>query len=262
MYLNSYLYGDRMLRVGFYGHSNCAYRGDDSLIDIVAGKINGIVVNTGVRQGSEERILFELKKTKDLDLAIIFHSEPQFIFVPNTDRDLSMKQLTSDKSEYLFSEFSSHYHQLHHKKFVELFKTSEELKLATHYLKTYFHHPDLQLNRFYGSLLQIDQYLHAKSIQAIHVIPKNSMPAWFEFKSGIVNHSIVELFDEYRTKPNEVFANVMTKEGNKLVAEKLLHLIGRGGEIRTHEPIAGLQESTCCNKPNSATPQAVSGLPS
>lgn len=251
-----------MMNVGFYGHSNCAYRSIDSLIDIFADKVNANVVNTGVRQGSEERILFELKKTKDLDLAIIFHSEPHFIFIPNSDRDLTMKQLTSDKAEYLFNEFGNYYHQLHHKKFTELFKTSEELKLATHYLKTYFYHPDLLLNRFYGSLMQIDQYLLAKNIQAIHVIPKNSIPPWFEFKSGIVDHSIVEMFDLYRTKPNESFANVMTKEGNNAVADKLFNLIGRGGEIRTHEPISGLQKNICCNKPNSATPQAVSGSPS
>ena len=220
-----------MLNIGFYGHSNCAYRSEDSLIDLVATALNANVVNIGARQGSEERILFELKKTKCLDIAIIFHSQPHFVFIPESDRDISMKQLTSDKFDYIFGDITNIYHRTHHKKFVELFKNSEELKRATHYLKTYFYHPDLQLNRFYGSMIQIDQYLLKKSIKAIHVISKNDMPGWFSFESGITDDSVISLIDQHPLKHNETFANVMTREGNKAVAKRLLELIGRGGEI-------------------------------
>jgi hypothetical protein len=94
---------ENMMNLGFYGHSNCAYRSDDSLIDIVANTLHANVANIGVRQGSEERILFELKKTKNLDLAIIFHSQPHFIFIPNADRDMSIRQISNNKSQYLFS---------------------------------------------------------------------------------------------------------------------------------------------------------------
>jgi hypothetical protein len=230
------------MNIGFYGHSNCAYRSADSFLDIVAKKLNSNIVNIGARQGSEERILFELKKTKNLDLAVIFHSEPHFIFIPNADRDLSMKQINSDKFKYIFSDFSNAYHREHHKKFVDLFKTAEELESAIHYLKNYFYHPDLQMNRFYGSLIQVDQYLLAKNIPAIHVISSNTIPTWFKFSSGIIDETIMELISHYQLKPNEAFVNVMTKDGNIAVAEKLIELInGRGGEIRTHEPITGLQ---------------------
>jgi hypothetical protein len=212
------------MNVGFYGHSNCAYRSDDSLIDILASNLHANIVNIGVRQGSEERILFELKKTKQLDLAIIFHSQPHLIFVPNADRDLSIKQITESKSNYIFKEHLDDYHKQHHKKFVEVFKTPEELQSAIESLRSYFYHPDLQLNRFYGSLIQIDQYLLSKNIPAIHVVIPNSIPSWFTFKSGIVDTSIMKMVNDYKVPHEEWFVNMINKEGNKVVAEILTAL--------------------------------------
>jgi hypothetical protein len=218
-----------MPNIGFYGHSNCAYRSDDSLIDILANNIGSTIVNTGVRQGSEERILFELKKTKDLDLAIIFHSEAQFIFVPNADRDISIKQITNSKSNYIFADHLNTYHQIHHKKFVELFKNPEELEAAVHYLKTYFYHPDLQLNRFYGSLIQIDQYLTTKRIPAIHVVSPNTIPNWFKFTSGIVDTEIIQLVKSHALIAGEWFVNIINKEGNRAIAKRLQEIIEDNG---------------------------------
>jgi len=213
------------MKIGFYGHSNCAYRSKDSFLDILAEKLKAEIVNTGVRQGSEERILFELKKTKNLDIAVIFHSEAQFVFIPCADRDISIKQITDSKSNYMFEQHLNEYHQIHHKKFVELFKTAKELESAVSYLKTYFYHPDLQLNRFYGSLIQIDQYLLDKSIPSIHVVIPNTIPSWFNFKSGIVDTEIMNIVNSYKLKPNEWFVNMITKEGNFKVADRLIKTI-------------------------------------
>lgn len=216
---------ESMMNVGFYGHSNCAYRSADSLIDIVADNLQANIVNIGVRQGSEERILFELKKTKNLDLAVIFHSQPHFIFIPNADRDMSIRQISNNKSQYFFQEHMNAYHQLHHKKFVELFGDAKELESAITHLKEYFYHPDLQMNRFYGSLIQIDQYLTSKSIPALHIISQNTIPSWFKFSSGIVDTEIMQLIHNYELKPGEWFVNVMNKEGNIAVANKILKLV-------------------------------------
>jgi hypothetical protein len=49
---------------------------------------NAKIVNSGCTHCSEERILFELKKSKNLDLAIIFHSRVDCMFVPGWDRDI------------------------------------------------------------------------------------------------------------------------------------------------------------------------------
>lgn len=223
------------MNIGFYGHSNCAYQSVDSLVDIVAAEFGAAIVNIGVRQGSEERILFELKKTKNLDLAIIFHSESQFIFIPGADRDISIKQI--NKSGYIFKDNFNHYHQLHHKKFVELFKNSEEFESAVTYLKNYFYHPDLQLNRFYGSIIQIDQYLLSRNISAIHVIIPNSIPDWFTFKSGVVDEDIMDLVTLHRLKPNEWFVNNMSKDGNTIIAERLIKLINKHKLLNTSNGI-------------------------
>lgn len=211
--------------IGFYGHSNCAYTGEGSLIDLVANHFQSNIVNIGVRQGSEERVLFELKKTKQLDLAIIFHCKSEFIFIPNADRDISSKLIDESRANYLFDNFNNQHHQEHHKKFTELFKTPDELITAINYLRSYFYHPDLQLNRFYGALLQIDQYITTKQIPTIHVIIKNSLPSWFKFTSGIVNESIINIFDDHKLNPNEWFYNCTTKQGNGLVANELIKLI-------------------------------------
>lgn len=210
--------------IGFYGHSNCAYRSPESLIDIFALELNANIVNIGVRQGSEERILFELKKTKKLDLAVIFHSQPHFIFIPEADRDISIRQITNSKTNYIFKEHLDHYHKTHHKKFVELFKTAEELENAYNYMKKYFYNQDLQLNRFYGSLIQIDQYLCSKGIPVIHITTKNTLPNWFTFQSGVVDYQTMEIIKQNQIKHGQFFVNMITKEGNIQVAEHLTAL--------------------------------------
>lgn len=211
------------MKIGFYGHSSCAYRSEDSLIDLVAQNLSGVIVNTGVRQGSEERILFELKKTKELDLAIIFHSEPQYLFLPGCDRDIGLNSLTELRIGYLFENWDKNFFQTHHKKFVDKFKDPETFyNLITEYRK-FLYHPDLQNNRFYGSLIQIDQYLTSKNIPAIHIVNK-SIPNWFKFSSGIVDTSVNDLIRSNSTSQSNWFVNSITKEGNQLVAKRLTEL--------------------------------------
>lgn len=209
------------MNIGFYGHSNCAYRSPDSLIDIVEKTFSATVVNIGVRQGSEERILFELKKTKELDLAIIFHSEPQFIFLPGCDRDIGLNHVSESRADYLFRNWDNDFVKEHHKKFVEKFETSENFLKALDYYKNYYYHPDLQMNRYYGALIQIDQFITAKRIPCIHVI--QTMPSWFKFSSGIVDTDIMKIAKQNPMK--DWFVNCISREGNILIAERLKGLV-------------------------------------
>lgn len=212
-----------MKNIGFYGHSNCAYRSPESFLDIVAENLRARIVNIGTRQGSEERILFELKKTQSLNLAIIFHSEPQYLFLPDCDRDIGLNNVYETRIQYLFDEWNRNFFQTHHKKFVDRFEKPEVFYQLMQDYKKFLYHPDLQNNRFYGSLIQIDQYLTAKRIPVIHIANK-SIPAWFSFTSGIVNTSVNEILKEHKVPLDQWEANGLTKEGNQLVAKQLTEL--------------------------------------
>lgn len=213
------------MNVGFYGHSNCAYRSKDSHIDIFAERFNANIVNIGVRQGSEERILFELKKTKNLDLAIIFHSEPQYLFLPGCDRDFGLNNVNELRIDYLFNQWNNQFFQEHHKNFLLKFKDAETFHKIISYYKEYLYHPDLQMNRFYGSLIQIDQYITSKKISCIHVINPTVIPRWFKFSSGLIDSEIFNIINKNKLKSGEWFVNCVNREGNLLIADRLTGLV-------------------------------------
>jgi hypothetical protein len=228
------------MNIGFYGHSNCAYRGNGSFIDIIAERFKAKIVNTGVKQGSEERILFELKKTKSIDLAIIFHSPPRYLFIPETDRDIDTNSFKFKRAEEIFKDdhLDVDFTEKHSQLFKNKFENNENLFAAVDVYRKYFHHPDLSMNRFYGALIQIDQYISEKSISTIHVVDKNAIPipSWFSFKHGIVDYSVAEIIKQNPAK-NNFFYNCITEEANALIAEKLINIIAvRGREdIRLRE---------------------------
>ena len=212
-----------MKTVGFYGNSDCAYRGPNSYIDLFAEKHGLEIVNTGVRQGSEERILYELKKTKP-DLAIIFHCEAQFLFLPGCDRDIGINNVAEHRGEYLFKDWSQEHTKDHNEKFIKRFETPENFSKATQTYRKYFYTPDLQMNRFYGALVQIDGYCVTKNIPVIHVWHK-SIPSWFKFTSGMVNMDILDIFKQYKVPSNVFNVNGITDEGNVKVCERLTELV-------------------------------------
>ncbi len=218
------------MNIGFYGHSNCAYRSPESFLDLVALHYNAKIINTGVKQGSEERILFELKKSKNLNLAIIFHCLPKFLFLPGCDRDINVHDIERKRADQLFSDdhLDQEFNQENSPKFKTVFGNNETFFNAVNTFKDYFYHPDLIMNRYYGSLIQIDQYLNNKNISAIHVIDRTyPLPSWFNFTNGIVDYTIMDIVKSHRsTRP--FFANCTSKEGNKLVADKLINIINGG----------------------------------
>ena len=216
------------MNIGFYGHSICAYRGKDSFIDIVEERTKSNIINIGVRQGSEERILFELKKTKKIDLAIIFHSPHNFVFLPGCERDFAVNSNFANKAQYIWDAAEVEewtHHKNHHENFFKYFGSKEEFIKVMNVYRERFYNSDLTMNRYYGSLLQIDQYLLSKKIKTIHVISKRlPIPVWFQFKSGIVDYSITEIIEKNGIPPNTFFVNCITKKGNELVADRLLEI--------------------------------------
>lgn len=200
------------MNIGYYGHSNCAYRSDDSHIDIVAKRFNANIVNIGTRQGSEERILYELKKTKDLDFAVIFHSAPKYVFLPRSNRDISATNIDEPKAKFLYDICG----------FNSTFGSQEDIINFARMIRTHLYDPDLFLNRYHAMLSQIDQYLFSTKVPAIHIFNKEgNIPSWLTFKSGIVDTKNISKIIETHEMKNPFFVNCVSKEGNILIADQI-----------------------------------------
>jgi hypothetical protein len=89
------------------------------------------------------------------------------------------------------------------------------------------------MNRYYGSLVQIDQYITAKKINAIHVVSDDlQIPSWFKFTSGVIDRDIAEIIKNNQSTISDWFVNGLTDEGNALVAEKLYEIILNNGFLK------------------------------
>ena len=99
-----------------------------------------------------------------------------------------------------------------------LFKI-EKQEYKVEIYKDYFDHKDLQMNRYYGALIQIDQYITSKKINCIHVVDveKNHIPNWFFFTSGVIDTEGMKIFRENNTI-NLKDPNGVTIEGNRKMA--------------------------------------------
>jgi hypothetical protein len=280
--------------IGIFGHSIALWDKDKDpswhFITRLQNHLSANMVNSGSNMCSEERILFQLKKLKKLDLAIIFHADPMNCFVPSWHRDLhtlgktelerkfnlikgssvneimqntylngffttwaKMAELPEDEQTLLslINKIENLDNPLVAATLRELastnnlklgveakYDTTENLiKLLQPYIddnkfykelidaltlhKKYLYHPDLQQNRYYGALIQIDQYLSYKQIPVVHCLGKDYWyPSWFKFTSGVIDKEL----DTFQTETSPE-RSLEFPAGHDIVFEKLLDLI-------------------------------------
>ena len=178
-----------------------------------------------VSQGSEERILYYLKKAKDIDIALIFHGNHRSFFCPTWNNDLryiNSKDFWDGEACGYVQYMPSIIHDSFTMKHEPIILSKQHYRPLYNCFTEHFYTHDLNKNRFYGALMQIDQYLKHKNIPAIHCTLKNTIPTWFEFSQGIVDTELAQLqhSGEYACS-HHISANAMTQEGNAYFVETL-----------------------------------------
>lgn len=204
-------------RLGLYGHSICTNdpRTKGSYQNMLIKRFPTLeIVNIGSGNSSEERIFYELKKTKDLDIAVIFHYRPGAIFIPESNRDVyTTHRELKDTIDYQWE------HHTISNRLRTIFPDSQTLFNTLDFYLTYLSNPDLEQNRFESSLLAIDNYcLSGRVKHVIHVPYKNYIPSWFSFRSGIVDQELLELsrLQGHRFNPNNLQDGVNERIANRL----------------------------------------------
>ena len=220
------------MKIEFYGSSiigsnTFQIEKPKAFYDLILDHFNASSLNYMIAQCSEERILYNLKKTSEIDVAIIFHSTPQFIYFPNFTRDFMVMQ------DHEIDDWDNRQHFLD---YVDAFKQNKrdivtnfsvptepiDASIIKDFMKLHFNR-DVNRNRFHGALSLIDEYVYSKKIPTIHVI-NDHIPGWFTFKSGIIDEDICEIEKEYSVSFNKS-VNGISEEGNNLIFNKLIGLI-------------------------------------
>lgn len=227
------------MNIGFYGPSTVCWHNstnNTSFIDQISKHFAAQVVNVGVPQGSEERILFDLKKTRKLDIAVIFHTLPRYIFLPMCDRDVSLDCVKPRKAQLLWTESDPRkvpdLEKFKHEFFryggiAEKFTTVEEFVEAMGIMREYFYHPDLQTNRYQGAMLAIDSYLASLDIPVFHAVVPAHTPQWLMPKSGTVNTELSGWNWTLVNNQNPHNPNNLTAEQNTQIAHILIDWIDK-----------------------------------
>jgi len=212
------------MNIHIFGHSICRRQRPNQqphFVDILFEKYNLPDKNLHLAAcGSEERILYFLKKTPNIDVAIIFHGRTNHYFVPTIDRDFD---LDNGNNEWHNDGYPVEYHPNRiidsSKEMIESIPRSKIRNALDEYLK-YLHTRDLQRNRYQGALMQIDQYLTYKKIPVIHCPYKETIPNWFKFTSGIVDYKIANFQNDDKINPADMW-NRVSPEDNILIANIL-----------------------------------------
>ena len=221
------------MNIGFFGHSTASWAKSphhESFIDQLVACFNAKLVATGVPQGSQERILWTLKKTPDLDIAIIFHSAPRYLFLPHCSRDININIVPEDKAQQFWSEnIDENSEEQFEKEFLsyggirESFGTKEEFINCVKAYKRHLYHADLQINRYQSAVVLVDSFITNRKIKTIHVIAPEMLPAWFQFSSGVIDTEILPLTLQYKGAT----PNGLNIEGNAKVFARLKTLLGQ-----------------------------------
>ena len=223
-------------KLAVLGHSAASWTGFDvhgnrSFIDKLINHFAFQLVAQGVLEGSEERILDTLKNMEPPDLCIIFHSGPQFLYLPGCDRDIDIKKfrnkntfnpITIDPTVDPKSWLGYPYFEVD-PSIAEKFQDDITFRQTILLYKRFLYTPELHQSKFFGTALQIDQYCLHKNIRCIHVPFRDNFPQWLQFSSGKLLPEIQKIANDYAVKLTDQIhlPNNINPEGQMLIYQAL-----------------------------------------
>ena len=196
-------------------------------VDLILDHYDAESLNAMIPQIAEERILYNLKKTSNVDIAIIFHSTPKFVYFPNFSRDYIHLGET-ERSYFPTLTFVKDYRENLKDKVSAFEAKVEVIEHQNSYMSDMMditYNSEVNKNRYEGALTLINDYVHAKKIPTIHILPNNhSIPHWFKFKSGIVDSHIWVIDKDHKSSFSKT-VNAIDKEGNIKIYNLLVKYI-------------------------------------
>ena len=208
-----------MLKIGFYGHSICSSSRPGTYLDSVVTHFDATLVNKGTGMASEERILFELKKTQP-DIAVIFHSQPHYLFLPKYPRDCNIADHEDAINKIIqYKDFGSNGKgptPWSEKELIErdLYSLPDTIKLY----RKHIYHNEVHNNRYYGAMMMIDSVCLNTVPVTIHIPILRLLPNWFKFQSGQVLTELSKIVDRRaRGMPNGISIEDNTILENTLI---------------------------------------------
>lgn len=227
------------MNIQFFGHSITNISKDfpiKTFVDLVLEKYQATCLDhpRGVALCSEERILYDLKKTKDIDVAVIFHTNEDFYFFLPDGRDHDVMDAEELDRKIGDGQYGLQIERTKDKAIEkcgwETFDAKDIKRFLADYQKLMLS-KDLMRNRYFGALIQIDQYCTSRGIKVIHCpLDKSSIPNWFNFTSGIVDYEINSYnyknlgWGTGKVNPHYIgyqkSDNAISEEGNVLIADR------------------------------------------
>lgn len=188
------------MKIGIFGDSSAVWRPNQgwgylSYCELVNNHFSSDTLNWyGANTGSLPRTIANIKRYKHLDLYIIFHSKPDYIYSPGWGRDFPLEEIKQAvKNTQALNHFKQ---QLQNHSPHEHSDLKSELRF---WLNTWHDEKLLQLN-FVANLLLLNEMLQGKNVLNI---PRSNVEKQL-IKVGSFNEKLRDLLKTAGTHPTYI----------------------------------------------------------